>query len=123
MPVLRTGQDDGHVEKDRIDLATQEPNIELLKQCIQDTQSDASDYYNRNEKAWAWWHSRWPGQTQDGLKWSRSDSSERVWPWEGASDTRVGTVAKVIGHHATVIKDHDHEYAFTGEKLPAHGVR
>src|SRR5258707_12098032 len=107
MPTLRTGQDGSSQRDERLDIASDKPKLQLLKDAIEETQSDASDYYYRNEKAFAWWHSRWPGQTLDGYKWSGQGGIDKAWPWEGSSDTRVGTVGKVIAQHATVLK-----YAF-----------
>lgn len=101
MPTYRTGKEGLGDEDERLDIATDTPNLTLLKQAIEDTQSDASDYYNRNQHAYNWWHSKWRGQTTDGLKWGVNDG-EKPWPWEGASDTRVGLVNKIIGQHTTI---------------------
>jgi len=39
----------------------------------------------------------------DGRKWSSgNDEFDSVWPWPGASDTRVRTAEKVINERMTV---------------------
>ncbi len=38
----------------------------------------------------------WPGQSEDGRKWTPRENEEEVFPWPGASDARVNLVDKYI---------------------------
>lgn len=90
--------DDGQ----RLDQATDSPDLTIFKAALEEAQSNANDYYNRNLTARDWWYARWPGQTIDGRAYSDSGAAGPL-RWDGCSDTRVRTVEKVIGQHRTLI--------------------
>jgi hypothetical protein len=89
-------------EPSELEEASDKPDLEVFKQAVMDTQTDASDYFNRNAGARNWWYARWPYQTVDGRKWGDPQAGIQPWPWPGASDTRVRTVEKVINQHRTL---------------------
>ena len=99
------GQD---YQNDELEHASDEPDLSVLKSAIDDLQADAAWYFDRNEKAWNFWHSIWENQSPDGRKWpeggniNTETSQQRIWPWPGCSDVRVGTVAKVMNWYSTV---------------------
>ena len=41
----------------------------------------------------------WPGQSEDGRKWTPKMGEDEVFPWPGASDSRVNLVDKYIKKH------------------------
>jgi hypothetical protein len=41
----------------------------------------------------------WPGQTEDGRKWTPRDGEDQVFPWNGASDARVNLIDLYIKKH------------------------
>ena len=41
----------------------------------------------------------WPGQSEDGRKWTPRPGEDEVFPWPGASDARVNLVDKYIRKH------------------------
>lgn len=79
--------------------------IEDMKHALQG--ASAENYFRRMElnhdTRFAWW----AGQSDDGLKWSTPNGGRlrpgevpvEVFPWEGASDTRVRLVEMVIREH------------------------
>ena len=60
------GQD---YQNDELEHASDEPDLSVLKSAIDDLQADAAWYFDRNEKAWNFWHSIWENQSPDGRKW------------------------------------------------------
>jgi hypothetical protein len=96
------------------------PNIDLIKRTVQAWQNSADTHTARVITAFDTWHSRWPGQTIDGRKWSdmREGIDGTIWPWEGASDSRVRTVEKVVWDHYTVAM-----YALLNMKIQAKSTR
>jgi hypothetical protein len=77
------------------------PNLELIRRVVQAWEQDADTHAGRVISAYDTWHSRWPGQTLDGRKWS-DHTNTAVWPWEGSCDSRVRTVEKVMWQHYTI---------------------
>src|SRR5438132_3403632 len=97
----------GEVEDEQsyaLEHAADEPDLSVLKRALEDLQGDASNYFQRNEQAWKWWHSIWENQNVDGRKWPEDENVETdsIWPWRGCSDVRVGTIAKVMNWYSTV---------------------
>ena len=41
----------------------------------------------------------WPGQNEDGRKWTPQDGGDEVFPWRGASDARVNLIDLYIKKH------------------------
>lgn len=110
---------DGNDDQDRnLELASKKPKLEALKCALQDAESDASDYFSRNQNAWNHWHCRWDGQTVDGRKWHSVGAQQEIWPWIGASDTRTHTVSKIISQHETVAT-----FALRNMKIQAQSAR
>jgi hypothetical protein len=102
-PSIRTTSRGIREDKERnLEIASDRPKLEVLKAALEESQSDASSYLARNRNAFDWWHSRWEGQTKDGLKWHSAGGPESIWPWEGASDTRTHIISKIGGQHETV---------------------
>lgn len=76
--------------------AGSEPDIEILKsdwqRCVHDRQSN---YWSRQRLNWETRYCRWPNQSIDGRKWQKK-GAPKVWPWNGAADSRVPLVDKYI---------------------------
>lgn len=88
--------------QDNLDLIDPDkPNLELIRRTVQSWENSADSHASRTISAFDTWHSRWPGQTLDGRKWS-DQTKNAVWPWEGANDSRVRTVEKVMWQHYTI---------------------
>jgi hypothetical protein len=110
----------GAIKGDETEEFEDTPDLDCLRRCIQDSQSDAAWFLDRNRVAFNAWHSRWPYQTADGRKW-RNDGmqeSDLIWPWEGACDTRVRTCDKIIREHMTVAS-----FAWMNMKVQAKSTR
>src|SRR4051812_4050906 len=90
-----------------------EPQIDLMIREMEQAQQDAQWYLQRNENAYNWAHSRWDGQTIDGRK-----HGSDPFPWEGAADARLRTVATIIGEHVTLVK-----WAYLNAKVQATALR
>lgn len=115
VPMTQTGRredDDQNLEQ-----ASDKPKLEVLKAELSDIQGDASTYLRRVQNATDWLNTQWNGQTVDGLKWHTAGGSV-PWPWQGASDTRTHTIAKVVGQHCTV-----QSYALRNMKIQAKSSR
>jgi hypothetical protein len=73
------------------------PDVSELKsawnRCVQDRYGN---YWERQRLNWETRFCYWSGQTRDGRKWPAVSSKARVWPWPGASDSRVHLVDKYI---------------------------
>ena len=85
-----------------LEQATDSPDIQVYKTAVTDAQGDANNYFIRNTYARDWWYACWPNQTVDARKWGDPRLGIEPWPWEGACDTRLRTVEKVIGQHRTL---------------------
>jgi hypothetical protein len=85
-----------------LEVGTDTPNVRLILRELEDAQQPASDYLARNLKAHNSWHSRWPGQCIDGRK--HPLAGEEVFPWPGASDSRLRSVKQQIRDHVMVGK-------------------
>ncbi len=85
-----------------LERATDKPDLQVYKTAVTDAQGDAHRYFSRNSNARNWWYARWANQTADARKWGAARLGIEPWPWEGACDTRVRTVEKVIGQHRTL---------------------
>ncbi len=99
-----------------IEAATDKPDLSMMRTALNQAVTDAASYIARCDYARDWWYARWPGQTIDGRKWG--DDLESVWPWPGASDTRVRMVEKVIGQYRTLAT-----YAYRNMKVQARSTR
>ncbi len=109
---------------------TNTPNIELVRKSddtpdldeitreLEQAQIDTDFYYQRTEHARHVWHSRWKGQWLDGRKHKNEEDDKEPFPWDGASDSRLRTVAGLIREHVTVAK-----FAFFGAKVQAKALR
>lgn len=89
------------VEQD-LQSASDEPKLSLIKDAVISVQDVARQYYNRNQVAQDWWRARWGGQSEDGRRWASPEDDYEVWPWAGASDTRVRLCEKLVKEHCTV---------------------
>jgi hypothetical protein len=99
-----------------IEAATDQPDLSSIRTAVQQAVNDSAGYLARCDFARDWWYARWPGQTVDGRKWG--DDVESVWPWPGASDTRVRMVEKIIGQYRTLAT-----FAFRNMKVQARSTR
>src|SRR5688500_17433597 len=104
-------------DENSLEISADKPKLEVFKQLISDAQGNASDYTRRVSNAQDYWHSRWEGQTIDGLKW-HSAGQPLPWPWEGASDTRTHIIDKIVGQHVTV-----DSFALRSMKIQAQSTR
>ena len=93
------------------------PDINKLTEELRQAQADASRYRTRISQSEHWWNCWWGGQSKDGRKHS-DESGEEVFPWEGASDTRLRTISGIIREHVTLAK-----FAFNNAKIQAKSVR
>jgi hypothetical protein len=102
-----------------LEIGTDTPNIRLILGEIEKGQEMANYYGDRNLKAFEAWHARWDSQWSDGRKHVDPDHPEKeVFPWEGASDTRLRTVDEQIRDHVTIT-----EFAWSMAKIQAQPVR
>ena len=62
MPVIRTGTARKNTDEILEILNTDTPPLDLIRQELENAQSDAADYLQRNENARQWWHDLWAGQ-------------------------------------------------------------
>src|SRR3954468_20185629 len=79
-----------------LETATDRPDLAVFRTAMEESASDASNYFRRIQDAQSWWGARWPGQTIDGRKWT-----DDAFPWPGASDTRVRLIERVMGQFLT----------------------
>lgn len=88
--------------KDNLNLIDPDkPNLDLIRRTVQSWEQSADTHATRTINSFDSWHSRWPGQTLDARKHSEQQKTA-VWPWEGANDSRVRTVEKVMWQHYTI---------------------
>lgn len=62
------------------------------ERCVNDRQSN---FWTRQRLNWETRYCVWGGQTMDGRKWARGQTA-RVWPWQGAADSRVPLIEKYV---------------------------
>lgn len=110
-------------DKPNIELGSDEPEIEKIVEEIQLGQTDAAWFHQRMQQAREWWAARWPGQSIDGRKWRVVNGQavrdeEDCFPWEGAADARIRTVATLVRDHVMVSK-----YAYFKAKFQAQSIR
>lgn len=102
-----------------LEIGTDKPNVRLILAELEKGIQEASDYTDRNLRAFNSWHSRWEGMSPDGRKHADpQDPASEAFPWEGASDTRVRTVNQWIRYYTTVCR-----FAFSGAKIQATPLR
>lgn len=94
-----------------------EPNIRTLQSELEDARNGVSDFARRVDWNQDVRYCRWAGQSEDGRKWQENMDDREVFPWDGASDTRV-MLADVIIMERTMVK----KAAFFGSKLQAVGT-
>lgn len=73
-----------------------EPDLQLLtadwRRCVEQR---TTNYWTRARLNWEARYCVWANQSSDGRKWARR-KGERIWPWPGASDSRVHLVDKYV---------------------------
>jgi hypothetical protein len=100
---LRGAFNDDAANLERIEPEATPELLQALRAKLSGAEEAASWYYNRNKVAFDAWHARWAGQTVDGRKWPTAGmASDTIWPWPGASDTRVRTTEMIINEQLTV---------------------
>lgn len=112
---MRTPTDKAKDPRFNIEIGSDKPNLTLIEHELETAQTAAGRYFRRNADAFAFWHSRWEGQTIDGRK--HGDEDTPAEPWEGASDTRPHTCDRVVNEHIIVT-----ELAFDLSKLQATSI-
>lgn len=105
------------VQENNLAIASETPKIHVLRAAIEEALGDINFYYQRNQNAADWWHARWPNQTIDGRKHA-GDEGDDCFPWEGASDTRMQMMSRLIREHVMVSK-----FAFLNAKVQARSIR
>lgn len=81
-------------EEDNIEISADEPKLDALRTEFQSAVGDLSMWYERQYLAEETTWCIWPGQSDDGLKWSTGD--EESFPWDGSSDTRIRLVDEKV---------------------------
>lgn len=107
---------DREEREQNIELGGDVPKLKKIVEELEQAQTDANWFYRRMEQARSWWYSRWPGQTVDGRKHIAEQGD--CFPWDGASDSRLRTVATLIKEEVTVRK-----FSFFSAKIQAESVR
>src|SRR5215831_12586754 len=103
-------------DEQNIEIESKEPDLDKMEEEIQQAITDSNHYYQRLIQARDWWCSRWPGQTIDGRK--HTELQGQCFPWEGACDSRLRTIATLIKEHVSVSK-----FAFFKAKIQCTAVR
>lgn len=94
-------------------------NLPAIKSQLEESQSAASNYYNRVSCAYDWWQSRWDGQTIDGRRWYKGSASDpSIFPWAGSSDARVRLTKRILNEWKTITM-----YTVMNMKLQAQSTR
>jgi hypothetical protein len=91
-------------EEDLIELASEKPKIKALSAAINKSLTDLNGVYDRWDNCYGYWHARWDGQSDDGLKHAYADDPDEPFPWEGSSDTRIRLAEKHVRRHVMVGK-------------------
>ena len=77
-----------------------DPNIPQLREEFQYTLNERnSNVFARARLNHETRYCVWPGQSEDGRKWTPRRGEDEVFPWPGASDARVNLVDKYIRKH------------------------
>lgn len=100
-------------DRNNLEIASKTPNLGLIQEELEAAQGDMDNYLQRNDRAYNYWQSRWPGQTISGRK-----EGENALPWPNASDIRVRTVKQNVRDHVSVAK-----FAFNGSRIQAKSTR
>jgi hypothetical protein len=94
------------------------PDLSKIINEVQQAATDSGLYSRRMEQARSWWLCEWQNQTVDGRKWMPEGSKERVFPWDGCSDSRLRIVSTIIQEHVTLCLS-----AFWSSKKQAKSIR
>jgi len=108
-------------QNDNIEIGTDVPQIDKIIQELHQAETDTTFYRMRINQAFLWWRCLWWGQTVDGRKhypYPEQFASDEIFPWEGASDTRMRTVAGIVREHVSIART-----AFFKAKIQAQSVR
>lgn len=89
--------------ENNIAVGTKRPKIKELLTELDTAVAGATDYYERCARAYNTRFCIWDGQSDDGKKWAENFGSE-VFPWDGASDTRVRTVDSIVNYQVRIMK-------------------
>ncbi len=101
-----------------LEQATDTPRLDLMKEAIEGIGPTAREYASRCETTEDWWYARWPNQTADGRRWALDDNIDAVWPWQGASDSRVRLCERLVAERSLIGK-----YALMNQKVQAKSSR
>jgi hypothetical protein len=93
-----TDPNTGHLELIR----DAEPDMHALFAELRTTVTDGEMFYIRQDRAWDSRYCVWPGQTPDGRKHS-SNYGKPVFPWDGASDTRIRTGDEIVNEQVMMV--------------------
>lgn len=86
------------------EVATPEPNLSEIAEdwrwCVDQRDSRVYTRVRNNINRRTCW---WPGQTDDGRRWSKQGNEKEVFPWPGAADTRVHLVDLFVKSDAAML--------------------
>jgi hypothetical protein len=84
--------------------APKQEDITKILYEIDQADADGSSYVQRKLRNWNTRFCIWPGQSEDGRKWSASQGKQ-PWPWSGASDVRVRLADNIIADNVAVLSN------------------
>jgi hypothetical protein len=82
--------------------APKQEDITKILYEIDQADADGSSYVQRKLRNWNTRFCIWPGQSEDGRKWSASQGKQ-PWPWSGASDVRVRLADNIIADNTALL--------------------
>jgi hypothetical protein len=82
--------------------APKQEDITAMLYEIDQADADGSSYVQRKLRNWNTRFCIWPGQSEDGRKWSGSQGKQ-PWPWQGASDVRIRLADNLIADNCAIL--------------------
>ncbi len=103
-------------DEQNIAVYSKTPKLDQLKAEIQEMNTNAAFYHARTGHFYDTRYCLWSGQSPDGRKWDTDENGD-IFPWEGASDTRVRLADKIIKERKRLRK-----LAFWGKRIVARAL-
>lgn len=103
-------------DEQNIEVAADKPKLKALVAELEDLVTTGGYYYSRAGLYYDTRYALWEGQSDDGRK-NVADMGEDVFPWDGASDTRVRLADKIIKERKRLRK-----LAFWGKRVHAEPI-